>query len=352
MISSNSVSSFGHRKTSKPAKQRPVVQQRPNHLSKLPRAILALLASTVKATGDESPIVGISTTALEGGGFVITWATLDKAVSARTFTPDGIGGFIQGELQEVRGRSAEEVRLPASVLSGQISASTLPDQIPVDKLPTIPDSKIDTITASKLRGTIPIETLPIIPDEKLASISSDKLNGTLPMQALPAAALYHNPIGSVVHYPTDAVPEDYLECNGQTVLRDAYPELFGVIGVTYGPGDSVSTFRLPDYRGQFLRGWNHGSSVDTDCDARTNRGDGTTGDAVGTRQDDEFGSHSHNFKQSASVNEQFWPVESDRIPMGVTARIGSRTASGVIYNSGGSETRPKNIAVMYIIRAK
>ena len=283
-------------------------------------------------------------------------------------------------------RETESVQFPAHLLSGQLSAAVLPDQIPgnkisgeiptaslplvpnskidtvstdklvgeipVEQLPIVPDSKLDTLTASKLRGTIPIETLPIIPDEKLASISSDKLNGTLPMQALPAAALYHNPIGSVVHYPTDAVPEDYLECNGQTVLRDAYPELFNVIGVTYGPGDSVSTFRLPDYRGQFLRGWNHGSTVDTDCNTRTNRGDGRSGDYVGTKQTDEFRSHSHDFRQSAKFEGQFWPVESDRIPMGVAARIGSRTASSVIYNSGGSETRPKNIAVMYIIRAK
>ena len=98
MISSNSVSSFGHRKTSKPAKQRAVVHQRPSRLSKLPRAILALLASSVGAD-NPSPVTGVSTSPLvdAAGGFVVTWSKLDGSVSSRTFRPDGVGGFVQGQ---------------------------------------------------------------------------------------------------------------------------------------------------------------------------------------------------------------------------------------------------------------
>lgn len=47
---------------------------------------------------------------------------------------------------------------------------------------------------------------------------------------------------------------NWLLCNGQAVSRTQYPALFAVIGVSFGSGDGVSTFNLPDYRGKFLRG--------------------------------------------------------------------------------------------------
>ena len=41
---------------------------------------------------------------------------------------------------------------------------------------------------------------------------------------------------------------DWLECNGQAVSRNEYPTLFQLMGTTFGHGDSVSTFNLPDLR--------------------------------------------------------------------------------------------------------
>lgn len=43
----------------------------------------------------------------------------------------------------------------------------------------------------------------------------------------------------------------WLICNGQAVLRSAYPSLFAAIGTTYGPGDSSTTFNLPDLQDNF-----------------------------------------------------------------------------------------------------
>ena len=43
-------------------------------------------------------------------------------------------------------------------------------------------------------------------------------------------------------------------CNGQAVSRTQYASLFALIGVSFGNGDGVTTFNLPDYRGKFLRG--------------------------------------------------------------------------------------------------
>ena len=66
-----------------------------------------------------------------------------------------------------------------------------------------------------------------------------------------------------------------------------------MLGTTFGVGDGSSTFNLPDARGEFIRGWAHGSANDPDRAARTNRGDGTTGDVVGSKQLDQMQGHRH-----------------------------------------------------------
>ena len=91
------------------------------------------------------------------------------------------------------------------------------------------------------------------------------------------------PPGMVVAWPNDIPPAWALECAGQTLLISAYPTLWGIIGTKYG-GDGINNFKLPDYRGEFLRGWDHGRGLDANSTARTNRGDGTTGDHTGTNE--------------------------------------------------------------------
>ena len=70
------------------------------------------------------------------------------------------------------------------------------------------------------------------------------------------------PAGSILLTAASAPPEGYLAANGAAVSRTAYADLFGVISTAYGAGDGVSTFNLPDLRGEFLRGWDAGRGVD------------------------------------------------------------------------------------------
>ncbi len=102
-----------------------------------------------------------------------------------------------------------------------------------------------------------------------------------------------NPVSTIILIPTNNVPPNYLECNGAAVSRTTYANLFAVIGTRYGAGNGTTTFNLPDYRGQFLRGYNHGAGTDPNVTTRTNRGDGTTGDAVGTKQNNQTLLHHH-----------------------------------------------------------
>jgi len=62
------------------------------------------------------------------------------------------------------------------------------------------------------------------------------------------------PIGCIVPFTSDTVPENWLLCNGIAISRTEYALLFSIIGTTYGVGDGSTTFNLPDLRGRVAVG--------------------------------------------------------------------------------------------------
>lgn len=69
-------------------------------------------------------------------------------------------------------------------------------------------------------------------------------------------------IGMVAPFSMSYPPTGWLACNGAAVSRTTYNSLFSRLGTTYGAGDGVNTFNLPDMRGLFPRGWDDGRGVD------------------------------------------------------------------------------------------
>jgi microcystin-dependent protein len=56
------------------------------------------------------------------------------------------------------------------------------------------------------------------------------------------------PTGAIIMWPgATTIPSGFLVCDGTEISRTTYSALFGVLGVTYGSGNGVSTFELPDY---------------------------------------------------------------------------------------------------------
>jgi microcystin-dependent protein len=64
--------------------------------------------------------------------------------------------------------------------------------------------------------------------------------------------------GTVISYSGGSIPAGYLDCNGQAVSRTLFSNLFGAIGVTWGPGDGVTTFNVPDLRSRSIVGVGQG----------------------------------------------------------------------------------------------
>jgi len=164
------------------------------------------------------------------------------------------------------------------------------------------------------------------------------------------------PSGAVFCLAVATVPSGYLECNGASVSRTTYAALFAVIGTAYGTA-SGSTFNVPDLRGEFIRGFDNGKGTDS-------------GRSIATAQSDQNKQHNHTATSTSTVTDPghihqvaysnndsgdgvieesgvglsgYEPTES--ATTGVTVATATTVA-----NDGGSENRPRNIAMMYVIK--
>ncbi len=155
------------------------------------------------------------------------------------------------------------------------------------------------------------------------------------------------PVGAVLAWPLTppSLGVEWLICDGTSYLVATYPVLHAYLGDAYG-GDGGTNFNVPDYRGEFLRGQDAGAGVDPNAAARTDRGDGTTGDNVGTKQADEFGSHRHGLPA-------VFPHSIVNLPTGSNPRQLGFGAPGTVFTDfeGGDETRPVNTYVIWAIKA-
>ena len=103
-------------------------------------------------------------------------------------------------------------------------------------------------------------------------------------------AVQPQPVGVVEAFAGTNAPNGWLICDGSQVLRSLYPELFSVIGTTYGSGDGFSTFTLPDLRGRTIAGRD---GVNNMNNGPTNRLTSTHFGASGTALGNSGGVESH-----------------------------------------------------------
>ncbi len=193
-----------------------------------------------------------------------------------------------------------------------------------------------------------------------------------PIQALEAATKQYVdniaqaaiPAGSIQAYAGEGLPAGWLRAHGGTVSRTEFPNLFAAIGTIYGAGDGSTTFKLPDYRGRFMRGRAAGTAQDPDRASRTNRGDGTTGDAVGTLQGDAirnitgyFTMYGDNTDDSLifSTFGAFSTLNIGDRDRKINRDTNTRNSFRYTFDAStqvpvGGDNRPKNINVNYLIK--
>ena len=180
------------------------------------------------------------------------------------------------------------------------------------------------------------------------------------------------PSGSVFCMAVATVPSGYLECNGAAVSRTTYAALFAIIGTNYGTGNGSSTFNLPDLRGEFVRGFDNGRGADSGRSIASSQsasnashnhsislsGTTSTKSLTGSVQRisetfNNSGSTTGVFSKQTGFGANFTPGAPDVNDTGAFSIDASHnhtfSASGT-SGSQGSEARPRNVAMMYIIK--
>jgi len=183
-----------------------------------------------------------------------------------------------------------------------------------------------------------------------------------PLNDLQAQIAILIPPGTVVAFAGSTAPPGWLLCDGRSVSRATYPLLFTAIGITHGQGNTSAEFRLPDYRGRFLRGVDGTAGRDVDVGSRAPMAvGGASGNAVGSVQGDAFGSHTHAVNDPGHQHHIFgqqvqFTATGSQITLYLTSSIdnGPNTVTsqtGISMDStGAGETRPVNANVNFMIK--
>ncbi|CAD6046763.1 tail collar domain-containing protein [Escherichia coli] len=154
------------------------------------------------------------------------------------------------------------------------------------------------------------------------------------------------PVGVPVPWPSATPPTGWLKCNGAAFSAEEYPEL----------AKAYPTNKLPDLRGEFIRGWDDGRGVDN-------------GRGLLTLQEGAIVSHNHYWGiwtsrtndqtlesfTGTTILKQITPlspaIDFDNYPIPNPAITEGGVVAATTKPAGANETRPRNVAFNYIVRA-
>lgn len=179
-----------------------------------------------------------------------------------------------------------------------------------------------------------------------AGIALNKPNNAQVLVAIQKLVDLSVPVGTVKFGYFSAAEPGFLLMQGQLVSRAAYPRLYAAMSARgfviadgfwtagqkgmFSDGDGTTTFRLPDLRGEFIRVADMGRGVDV-------------GRLVGTWQDEAFKAHAHEMgSESGGGSNLATPVDS--------GGVDETAVGGLTSQAGGTETRPRNVALTACVR--
>ena len=140
-------------------------------------------------------------------------------------------------------------------------------------------------------------------------------------------------VSSICAFPLSSAPAGWLKCNGAAISRTVYADLFARIGTNFGGGNGVTTFNLPDYRGEFLRGLDDGRGLDV-------------GRSINSVQAGQILSHNH----GAFSDAQGWHGHTGiTYAGGDHAHSGSANAAGDHAHSGSANAAGEHSHGGYVL---
>ncbi|EGC06660.1 TPA: phage tail protein [Escherichia coli] len=201
------------------------------------------------------------------------------------------------------------------------------------------DPNFATTMLNALAGKQPL-------DNTLTNLSGKDVAGLLTYLGLGEGSAL--PVGVPVPWPSATPPTGWLKCNGAAFSAEEYPELAKV----------YPTNKLPDLRGEFIRGWDDGRGIDTGRSILSIQGYATEDHAHGLPSrstivtdatinfyfDESWVNSGTDIIKRGNTNDAGLPA-----PDYGTFKTYKQSVAGL--GAAASETRPRNIAFNYIVRA-
>ncbi|MGN3150308.1 phage tail-collar fiber domain-containing protein [Escherichia coli] len=188
------------------------------------------------------------------------------------------------------------------------------------------DPNFATTMLNALAGKQPL-------DNTLTNLSGKDVAGLLTYLGLGEGSAL--PVGVPVPWPSATPPTGWLKCNGAAFSAEEYPEL----------AKAYPTNKLPDLRGEFIRGWDDGRGIDTNRSLLSSQGDAIR-NIIGALVDVRFNTYPSD--SGVFTTSVIGDASSDSIKGGYAKRV-TFDASRVVPTA--NENRPRNIAFNYIVRA-
>ncbi|EPD1354910.1 TPA: phage tail protein [Escherichia coli] len=188
------------------------------------------------------------------------------------------------------------------------------------------DPNFSTTVLNALAGKQPL-------DNTLTNLSGKDVAGLLAYLGLGEGSAL--PVGVPVPWPSATPPTGWLKCNGAAFSAEEYPEL----------AKAYPTNKLPDLRGEFIRGWDDGRGIDTNRSLLSSQGDAIR-NIIGALVDVRFNTYPSD--SGVFTTSAIGDASSDSIKGGYAKRV-TFDASRVVPTA--NENRPRNIAFNYIVRA-
>ncbi|MGC6546096.1 phage tail protein [Escherichia coli] len=185
------------------------------------------------------------------------------------------------------------------------------------------DPNFATTMLNALAGKQPL-------DNTLTNLSGKDVAGLLTYLGLGEGSAL--PVGVPVPWPSAIPPTGWLKCNGAAFSAEEYPEL----------AKAYPTNKLPDLRGEFIRGWDDGHGVDPGRELLSSQVDD-----IKNFELKYFGPGGESGTATVfALQNGVRGIYTTGINQG-----GGSTTTNAFQIPGGSETRPRNIAFNYIVRA-
>ena len=181
--------------------------------------------------------------------------------------------------------------------------------------------------------------------------------------------------GMIVAFPSTTIPSGWSECDGGALSRTDNASLFAIVGTTFGAGDGSSTFNKPNLQGKFIRGYDNGAGIDASRVFGSDQSDSykshthtastaSAGDHYHTGTTSGAGGHAHTFTlgqdetqdgpfaaaSTQALSTQATSSVGDHAHAFTTSTTGAHSHTVTVTASGGTETRPINVALVYCIK--